>query len=266
MDKKTARFCTNCGKPIDEGTNFCPFCGSPNKNTSLSGLDCQPPKPFYRKPVGLTAIVVAVIALLLIGNTVIHHEHKWEAATCTEPQTCSKCKETEGVALGHQWKKATCTEPKLCKRCGLAEGEPAGHKWLSATYEAPETCQACGETQGEPLEIQYIDGHWESVKIKTSSSVYTISGWVFDYSRTLNKINITMEVSMNRGAHCDDWQLWGRVNGKFVKLGKIYLPGGDGTTTATVQWSDAKKIDAIAIAPTTVGGYSWSMGFLAWED
>ncbi len=39
-------------------------------------------------------------------------KHTWEAATCTEPKSCSKCGETSGVALGH-----TTTTGK-CTRCG----------------------------------------------------------------------------------------------------------------------------------------------------
>lgn len=264
MDKNIPKYCTQCGKPIDGSARFCPYCGSPSSNSSLSDSGCKPSQPHNKRPIWIAAIII-VILLISIGKF-RNHVHEWTEATCTSPRTCLKCKDTEGVALGHQWKSATCTQPETCVRCGMTQGELAEHKWLAATYEAPETCQVCGTTQGEPLKISYIGGHWESVKIKTSSSVYTISGWVFDYPRMMNKVNIAMEVSMNRGTHCDDWQLWGRVNGKFVKLGKIYLPGGDGSTTTTVQWSDIQKIDAIAIAPTTVGGYSWSMGFLAWED
>ena len=45
-------------------------------------------------------------------------EHEWAEATCTEPKTCTKCKETEGEPLGHNWKAATCEEPETCTRCG----------------------------------------------------------------------------------------------------------------------------------------------------
>ena len=75
-------------------------------------------------------------------------EHEWAEATCTEPKTCTKCKETEGEPLGHNWKAATCEEPETCTRCGEQQGELADHKWKEATCEEPETCTVCGKTQG----------------------------------------------------------------------------------------------------------------------
>ena len=62
-------------------------------------------------------------------------EHEWAEATCTEPKTCTKCKETEGEPLGHNWKAATCEEPETCTRCGEQQGELADHKWKEATCE-----------------------------------------------------------------------------------------------------------------------------------
>ena len=39
--------------------------------------------------------------------------HVYSAATCTEPQTCSKCGETKGSALGHTTSTGTCTRCKV---------------------------------------------------------------------------------------------------------------------------------------------------------
>ena len=39
--------------------------------------------------------------------------HAFKAATCTEPQTCSKCGETKGSALGHTTSTGTCTRCKV---------------------------------------------------------------------------------------------------------------------------------------------------------
>ena len=100
-----------------------------------------------KRSLSLTLALV-MAALLLAG---CGHEHTWVEATCTEPKTCSECKETEGEPLGHDWKAATCTEPKTCKRCGETEGEPLGHDWKAATCTEPEICARCGEKQGEPL-------------------------------------------------------------------------------------------------------------------
>ena len=40
--------------------------------------------------------------------------HVYNTATCTEPQTCSKCGETKGSALGHT------TSTGVCTRCGVS--------------------------------------------------------------------------------------------------------------------------------------------------
>lgn len=86
-------------------------------------------------------------------------EHEWAEATCTEPKTCTKCKETEGEPLGHNWKAATCEEPETCMRCGEKRGTAKGHTWKEATCTEPKTCTACGKTEGEAL--GHEEGDWE---------------------------------------------------------------------------------------------------------
>ena len=77
--------------------------------------------------------------------------HKFAAATCTTPKTCTVCNVTEGEALGHKYADATCTEPKTCSVCGATEGEALGHKFADATCTAPKTCSVCNATEGEAL-------------------------------------------------------------------------------------------------------------------
>ena len=72
-------------------------------------------------------------------------------ATCTEPETCSRCGKTIRNALGHEWVDATCEAPKTCSRCGRTEGSALEHKWVEATCMEPETCVNCGKTKGKPL-------------------------------------------------------------------------------------------------------------------
>lgn len=102
-------------------------------------------------------------------------EHEWAEATCTEPKTCTKCKETEGEPLGHNWKAATCEEPEICTRCGETRGNAKGHTWKDATCTAPKTCSVCGKTEGKALghtpgeaendEPDYISGtFWRKTK------------------------------------------------------------------------------------------------------
>ena len=66
------------------------------------------------------------------------HTHKYKAATCTNPKTCS-CGETEGKANGHSWKSATCKEPKTCSVCGATSGSTAKHNYSKGK------CKTCGD-------------------------------------------------------------------------------------------------------------------------
>ena len=100
-----------------------------------------------RKHFAFPALLLAVLLLAACGQ----HEHEWEDATCTEPETCAVCGETRGEALGHRWKGGGCEEPEVCARCGESGGEAPGHDWQPATCTAPETCARCGETRGEAL-------------------------------------------------------------------------------------------------------------------
>lgn len=56
-----------------------------------------------------------------------------------------------GCACNHKWNSATCTEPKTCAKCGETEGIPLGHVWTEATSTMPATCLVCREMQALPL-------------------------------------------------------------------------------------------------------------------
>ena len=100
--------------------------------------------------VGLVAAAIAVL-IVLMQCTCVFGNHTFTAATCTEPETCTRCGMTQGEPLGHVYSDPTCTEREICMRCGERSGEPLGHVFLPATCTAPETCARCNATQGEPL-------------------------------------------------------------------------------------------------------------------
>lgn len=104
--------------------------------------------------------------------------------------------------------------------------------------------------------IAYATGTWKKVTLD-SANVHAL---VFDDKLVeCREMTVVMEVEMKKGAKCKNWQLWGRVNGKFKKIGRIELPGGDGDTSKTFIYDDPITIDAVALTPTVSGGYSWSM-------
>ena len=59
------------------------------------------------------------------AQTIAPLGHDWENASCTDPQTCSSCHATNGLALGHAWgdvsytinnEKTECTATRTCQR------------------------------------------------------------------------------------------------------------------------------------------------------
>ena len=98
----------------------------------------------------LSAISLLFVLLVSLSACGSKHEHTWQKATCTEPQTCSECGETQGEAMGHQWRSADCEAPETCMACGETRGEPAGHDWSEGSCTEAAVCRVCGESNGEP--------------------------------------------------------------------------------------------------------------------
>lgn len=142
-------------------------------------------KPVAKKTKVIGGIIAAVVALL-IGASLLPCQHEWKDATCTEPKTCTKCKETEGDPLGHDWAEATCEKPKTCKRCGETTGSALGHKideWTtvkeatcSSTGTREGTCTRCGKKQQESIaKLDHTPGDWEVSTPSTVASDGSIS-------------------------------------------------------------------------------------------
>ena len=115
--------------------------------------------PEETKPTGTVQVIESVPAAVQDPkqeSTDVPHSHSWEAATCTEAETCADCGETRGDALGHSWKPATCLEAETCTVCGETRGAVLEHSWKAATYDAPKICTACGETIGESLPMSLL--------------------------------------------------------------------------------------------------------------
>ena len=68
-------------------------------------------------PVAAIAILICVLGGIY-GDTHCWFGHIWEGATCTAPETCSRCGATNGVALGHNWK--VINSRYVCTQCGMS--------------------------------------------------------------------------------------------------------------------------------------------------
>lgn len=112
-------------------------------------------------------MVMGACGLMLLGlatgcsnkNTVLDDTSLQEVsvAEATMEDMAGTVEEDPCAANGHTWIEATCTEPKTCSICRESEGEALGHEWLENTpnYQQAKTCERCGETEGSPLEAVY---------------------------------------------------------------------------------------------------------------
>ena len=132
----------------------------------------------------LCLIFSTLLLLIILSGCECNHE--WTEATCSAPQRCKKCGETQGDALGHSWIDATCTKASYCERCGLRTGEPLGHtpdEWIVDTPatctekgEQHGTCSVCGETVTEEIAALNPDGHTPSEWVTTKAATCTEKG------------------------------------------------------------------------------------------
>ena len=114
--------------------------------------------------VGLFAGAAAALAVLIFC-TCIFGNHTFTAATCTEPEICTRCGARRGTPLGHDGGEASCTEASVCIRCGERLEEPLGHVFLPATCTEPEMCARCGETKGEPLGHDFTEATYQTAAV-----------------------------------------------------------------------------------------------------
>lgn len=166
----SGNFCSNCAqeRPAD-GAKICK-CGCKNQNTALYCVQCGKRLDGRNNTKRIIAIVGAIVLAVLALMMLKPHEHKWQAATCTEAETCKSCGETKGSPAGHKWDAATCTSPKTCSVCGETSGTAANHKWSEASCTSTQTCSVCGESSGS------APGHqWEAATC-TSPKTCSVCG------------------------------------------------------------------------------------------
>ena len=201
-----------------------------------------PPKTPQKKPLPawLIPAVACVVAVLGIVVCIV-------TATGKAP--------TQNVSM-----KAAATEPVL--QPAPAETTP---KATTPKATVPKATEPKPEPTTKPTQprnyIEYVDGYWESTNLKDGNFSLNVHALVF-YTPLVRcrEMTVNMEVSMNAGTKCKEWQVWGRVNGQFQKIAKISLPAGDGAGSETITFDTPLTFDAVIVTPTVIGGYSWSMG------
>lgn len=126
----------------------------------------------------------------------------------------------------------------------------------------PETSvQPVVPAQPETGYTAALNGYWEQVNLVDGNFNLNVNAMSFyETVYDCTGLTVNMDVTMNAGTSCKDWQVWARSGNTFVKIGKIYLPAGDGYVSQVLVFPDPVTFDSIAVTPTIVGGYSWSMG------
>lgn len=71
------------------------------------------------------------------------HIHDFSPATCTDPEICVTCGETQGIPTGHRWTQATCLAPVLCLNCAATKGSATEHIYHD------DVCSFCGKSRYE---------------------------------------------------------------------------------------------------------------------
>ena len=117
--------------------------------------------------------ILFLISVLVLVCTLCSCEcdHQWLDATCTAPQTCSICTETQGEVAAHNWQAAICTTPETCANCGTTKGTPVEHSWTDANCTTPKTCSNCGATSGDPAEHNWTDANCSAPKTCISCGI-----------------------------------------------------------------------------------------------
>lgn len=94
----------------------------------------------------IIAIISIVGIVAIVGVLFYTCYHKWNAATCEKPKTCSICKKVEGDSLGHDLLEWKITQESSCSK----EGEKAA------------ICSRCNKTITENIDkIEHTPGDWE---------------------------------------------------------------------------------------------------------
>jgi len=115
--------------------------------------------------------------------------HTYSTATCTEPQTCSKCGATKGSALGHTYSSATCTEPQTCSKCGATNGSALGHTTSTGT------CTRCGVSFSKWEKRYYVDEFNNPTSNAFIAPTDTISGTFSNSATTNSRLNAYVRVN-----------------------------------------------------------------------
>lgn len=217
-------FCTQCGSKNPDGAKFCYNCGSSMSGGSVRQTTAAPKSEGGKKGgFGRRLLISLVVFAVCYGISF--------AVASSDSKDPAETKQAE----------------------------------TNFTIPAPppvviEQTEAAPVIQEDSGYIASLDGFWEQVKLQDGSFNLDVSALTFHETvYNCTGFTVNMEVEMNAGTSCKDWQVWGRCGSSFVRLAKIHLPAGNGYVSQSVTFKNPVTFDSIAVTPTIVGSYSWSM-------
>lgn len=223
-----ANFCLRCGAPMNQPGR--PEPGNPNPGNANAGT-VKPSKPKRNFPVFLIIIIViaSIFSFVLFVGLVF-------GITSSVPEKIDSAPVEVTVP---EFTLPDTTLPEIT---------------------LPEITLPEIELPSDDNYIDFLSGEWESVYLTDGTSNLTVHALAFGQTvYSCKQFSLYMNVEMNAGTKCHDWQVWGRRNGTFEKIAKIYLPSGQGVFDDVVRFNSPVTFDAIAVTPTIPGGYSWSL-------
>lgn len=188
-------------------------------------------------------IIVSVLIYLFTAQKCLVLGHKWQAATCTEPQICSLCSAVDGVALGHTW--PTTDELAYCSICNLPNG-----KLVTISNDL-----VASSWSDQNLELILENGRKSDPTILLTNSAVEKC-----YSLTLClRIN-----ELAAGNVLGEWGFYIRdLNGQW-HLADTFTLDGD-YVEAHLEFDEPISFDAWACPCHVLGDY-WSFSFSVWLE
>lgn len=216
-------YCVQCGTKNPDGAKFCYNCGT-SMTGNGAGRATTTKKSNGNKGGFFSRLLISMVVFA------VFYAGSYAITTLTNQNKADK-KSESGIA-------SSFTVPPV-----------------SINKESAST-----SAQTDSGYIANLDGFWEEVKLQDGSFNLNVSALTFHQTvYNCTGFTVNMDVTMNAGTNCKDWQVWGRSGNNYVKLAKIYLPAGDGYISQSVTFANPVTFDSIAVTPTINGSYSWSM-------
>lgn len=103
-------------------------------------------------------------------------------------------------------------------------------------------------------------GGWDDVTFREGRQTYNAAAFVLATPATdCASFDIAIEVGMKGKARCKEWTVWVRERGEFYRIGDLYLSNGQGFVSATMYPRSHGSFDAVAVVPTALGSYTYSL-------